>query len=285
MEFLIANGANVNSLSIVPKDVTPVMAAAIAGHTEIVEALIRHDANLKIPNGKRETILETTIAEGHIETVKVLLRAIGGPEYPQDTVALQIAMARSHDTIRSLIAAASIMYPFFRAQAPGKFAWLDWMLASAGDLVKPIAMANMLHEALYADKLDLVKALLGHGCDPNRHLASGHTPLSFAIRHRNLELIRVLLDAGADPAKSARDPEGLNLTPLHQAVAALEVDREKDTSVIDMLLGSGRCKVLEGEQFHSTAFAYVLRQFDLWDNGLAKNPRISNVGVHIGRQR
>lgn len=246
------------------------MTATVGGHARVVEALIRYNADLTIRNGNDESALEVAIFEGHIDTVKVLLRAIGGPEQPQQSVALEMAMADSRDTIEALISAASMMYPFFKIQESGEFAWLDWVLASGGELVKPKAMFHMLHSALYNDQLGLVKALLERGCDPNKHLASGHTALSFAIRHRSLELVQVLLDAGADPAKPAHDPEGLNLTPLHQALRTLETDREKDTSIIDALLECGRCKVLEGKRFRSTAFAYVLQNFDLWDSGLAE---------------
>ncbi|CAO2650642.1 Nn.00g019340.m01.CDS01 [Neocucurbitaria sp. VM-36] len=272
VEFLIEKGADVNSLSVEPKHFTPAMAAVMRGHTEVIRALTRHKADLNILNGNGETVLEVAVTQGHFEIVHVLLEALGGPNHPRDSVALQMAMADSHATIKSLIATASIMYLHFTNTSigPGKFAWMSWVLDSGGPLVKPRAMSQMMHAALIQEQQDMIKALLGHGCNPDAYIPSGHTPLSFAIERQNLEIVRVLLDAGADPARPGRDPHSLHSTPLHQALVALEADKEKDTSIVDLLLSSGRCKLLTGKRLQHTAFSYIVRQFSNWDNGLAE---------------
>lgn len=247
------------------------MTAATAGHTKVLQALINHGADLTIPNGDEISVLEAAMIEGQFETVKVLLAAMGGSDYPQDSVALQMAMANSHATIQSLIKTASIMFPHFKTiEEPTKFEWMNWVLESGGNLVKPRAMSVMLHAALHEHQLDMVEALFGHGCDPNQHLASGNTPLSFAVRYRKRDLIRILLDAGADPTKPPREPEDCNETPLHRAILDLEHDKDNDTSIVDMLLETKRCKILKGEHSRNTAFQYVLRQFDRSVGGLAE---------------
>ncbi|KAH7388685.1 ankyrin repeat-containing domain protein [Pyrenochaeta sp. MPI-SDFR-AT-0127] len=271
VEFLLAKGADINRVTIATKSCSPAMAAATAGHTKVLQALVQHGADLKISKSDGTTILEATMLEGHLETVQALLGAIGGPEYPQDSVALQIAMASSHASIQSLIATASMMYPHFKSvHEPTKFEWVDWVLKTGGELVKPRAMSAMLHASLFENQLDMIECLLRHGCDPSQHLVSGNTPLSFAIRHGKVDLIRILLDAGADPAKPAQKPEGPVMTPLHQAIAALKYDRENDTTIVDMLLKTGRCKLLKGEHPRNTVFQYVLRQFDQSESGVAE---------------
>ncbi|EUC50221.1 hypothetical protein COCMIDRAFT_82720 [Bipolaris oryzae ATCC 44560] len=61
------------------------------------------------------------------------------------------------------------------------------------------------------------------------------------------------------------------LTPLHFAVVKLSTDEKKDTSIVDMLLATGKCRLMEGEDAASTVFGYVLRRFGRWENGLAED--------------
>ena len=84
--------------------------------------------------------------------------------------------------------------------------------ATSGDLTSPLLMATL------NGQWDLAKVLLDHGADPNQPSVAGATPLysvlerewepraSYAhpVAHRqqettHLEMMRVLLDAGADP--------------------------------------------------------------------------------------
>ncbi|EUC37610.1 hypothetical protein COCCADRAFT_33139 [Bipolaris zeicola 26-R-13] len=60
------------------------------------------------------------------------------------------------------------------------------------------------------------------------------------------------------------------ITPLHQAVLQLSGDPKKDTSIVDMLLATGKCRLMEGEDISSTIFVNVLRRFERWEDGLAK---------------
>jgi ankyrin repeat protein len=59
-----------------------------------------------------------------------------------------------------------------------------------------------------------IKYLLGHGADPNARNEEGYTPLYAAVRpphlagYRQMEIVRVLLDGGADPNNATADGDG-----------------------------------------------------------------------------
>ncbi|KAJ4367574.1 hypothetical protein N0V83_007158 [Neocucurbitaria cava] len=272
VEFLIEEGADINSLSVEPKHFTPAMAAAIKGRTDVIQAFIKHIPDFGIRNGNGETVLDIAMAEGHFETVHVLLGYLGGPNHPRDSVALHFAMANSYHAVKSLVATTSMTYLHLHPNPTqfGNFDWMSCVLQMTGFLVWPKAMTKMMHYALIEEQHDMIKALLAHGCDVDTYLPTGHTPILLATERQKPEIIRILLDAGADPAKPGRGLEHAHVTPLYKALVALEQDREKDTSLVDQLLSSGRCKLLQGKSFQRTAFSYIIRRFDEWDHGVAE---------------
>lgn len=54
------------------------------------------------------------------------------------------------------------------------------------------------------DKLDIVRDLVNHGADPNGRGINDWTPLHYAVSLRDLDAIRLLLAAGADPTLKTR---------------------------------------------------------------------------------
>jgi ankyrin repeat protein len=248
------------------------MGAANAGHTEVLQALISYGVDLSVVPGDGVTTLEGAMRKGHLDTVKVLLKAIGGPDYPTESVALQMALARSQPTMRSLMTTVSLMYPQVDSDTAnsGDLAWMKWVLGQGGELVRPRALHNMLQAALFDGNVSIVENLLNLGADANNSVFTGDRPLHVAVGTCNKALVRVLLAAGADPALPSQDTKGEKLTPFHLALIGLDDDVEKDTSIVDLLLASGRCKLMEGETLRSTAFAFIVRRFDRWGNGLAE---------------
>ena len=73
-------------------------------------------------------------------------------------------------------------------------------LASLVDARSQFGGWTGLHYAAREGRLDVVRLLLEHGADPNAREAGDNTgPLHWAAAHRALEVVRGLLDAGADP--------------------------------------------------------------------------------------
>ncbi|MHC4501293.1 MAG: ankyrin repeat domain-containing protein [Planctomycetota bacterium] len=75
-----------------------------------------------------------------------------------------------------------------------------------------------LHYAVVFGRLEIAKTLIDHGANVNAKDSDQGTPIHFALmaKHNEIELLRLLLDNGADWRVS---PEFEGLTPLHMAVA------------------------------------------------------------------
>ncbi|KAF2833024.1 ankyrin [Ophiobolus disseminans] len=257
------------------------MAAAVAGHTEMVQLLVDHGANLSIRNDYDESVLDVAMTAGYHETVRVLLNALGGPNYPLEDIALDIAMSDSIETTKSLMLTAGVMYPATDTdrQETGQLGRVARAITQGRYLVKPRAMLNMMHAALHEENVKVVHGLsIFINGDRNKHLPSGDTPLTFAVGRRSISLIQKLLEWGHDTSKKSRRPEGENYTPLLQALIALDEDSNRDTSVIDVLIKSNRCRFMAGKDARSSPFDYVLSHYSRWDHGLGE--RITSMMLH-----
>ncbi|KAJ4353215.1 uncharacterized protein N0V89_004942 [Didymosphaeria variabile] len=263
VEMLIAAGADVEARSDDPEGCTPLMSAACADEAEVVKKLIEHGADLHAIAADGNSVLDVALLHRCPEAVGVLLEAIGGEEYPKESVAVQFAMAREHATVKALMATASVMYSYMEVQEgePNKHAWIGWVLKQGGTLVERLAMAKMLRAALEKHDVDMVKAVVHHGCDVNRRLESGTTPLGMAVTKRYLDIVQVLLEAGADPNQAMSESgkrKGPGMTPFDYAVVNM---RDKnDEQLVTTLLNSGRCRINQGVDLNWTAFSFVLGQ-------------------------
>lgn len=91
-----------------------------------------------------------------------------------------------------------------------------------------------IHRAFVAGDLAALKAALGDPPEfPNCGLGGFSGPcLGYAVYHSPIDLVRALLDLGADP--NAPDPAG-----FPSLIAALSADREDRLGVVELLLAHG----------------------------------------------
>ena len=206
IELLLKAGADANAA--LPGGETPLMTAARTGNADAVAALLLHGANVDAKDGWRgQTALMWAAAEGHAAAVKVLLehRADMHLRSRGATGARQSGNRRGCHS--------------GRAPPPAK----------TGDETKPAAVPSSAGPApragarasnsdftpfLFAVRgghIDVVKVLLEAGADPNETLGDGTSALVLATTNARYELGALLLDKGANPNADAQ-----GWTALHQ---------------------------------------------------------------------
>ena len=263
VERLLRAGADPNAGD--EHGATPLMFAARTGRIEVVEPLLAHGADLSVTDTAHgQTALMWAASEGHTRVQRVLLGA-GADIQSQSTrgyTPLLFAVRENHgDSVRALLdheadidhAAVDGTTSLVLATVLGHWPLAEFLLDYGADPNADGVGFTALHWAsgvwetaltttaaggtagwdLLAGrgvgKLPLVKALLGHGANPNARLTrgprtygsggfrriamAGATPFLVAARSADLEIMHVLLAAGADPLLNADD----GTTPLMAA--------------------------------------------------------------------
>ncbi|KAF5851166.1 hypothetical protein GGP41_003998 [Bipolaris sorokiniana] len=253
VDFLIDKGLDVDRRC--KRGKTALVLAAENGHTTVVKLLLAKGADLHARSGNGGTALVWAASCGHVETARYLI---------EEGTALSIASDSGHlEMVELLIEKGADVNAL--STEPRKSTPAVWAAILGHDKVlKTLIQHGADLSVTLNDGATLIDATLKRG-----RLNTTKTLLEAIGRH-NKYLLRILLDSGADPARPSKSADTLMLTPLHYAVVQLSTDAKKDTSIVDMLLATGKCRLMEGEGAACTVFAYVLRRFERWENGLAE---------------
>jgi len=232
VRILIEYGAAVNAKE--PKEnQTALMWAAAERHPDVVKALIDAHADLKAHTKEGFTAIHFAAREGDLETVKVLLAAgvdVNFLTYAEGTT----NHVRSFLGVSKTVGTFGYT-PLLVAVVRGQVDLALWLLDHGADPnnmaagFTPLHWASSQWESFTANpvygfkdpmsgipdrqaKLRLVKALLAHGADVNARMtmpqpgiaggyldATGATPFLLAASANDLEMMHILLDAGANP--------------------------------------------------------------------------------------
>jgi ankyrin repeat protein len=243
--MLIKAGADVAAAH--PDGETALMAASRTGHLDAVKLLIEAGANANVADAyQQETPLMWAAAEGHVAVVNELLKAGADPnrtahingieerkhgDHPTGGfTALHFASRNGHDDVVAALV---------KGGADPKLTNGDGLTPSM------IAISN--------DRFDLAAKLLDLGADPNdgslyfavdmhdattdmRAHDGSRLRANFENKLSSLDLVKLLLDKGADPNKPFQgqihnttlccDPE-VNSSPFYRAAIASDVDALK----------------------------------------------------------
>lgn len=206
---------------------TALLEAAGEGDVEKVQALLAADANLlRASNETGETALHRACAAGHADIVRLLLDRGADIEAVKSDGFKAIHSALFHnrqgwirqqqnpatDTLRAgrvagLLLERGATYTIFLAAVFGDMDAVKKML------VADPALANFedthhrrpLSAAAWREDMDMVRLLLQHGADPSlpeSECPRGHA-LWIAAFRGHIEMARLLLEHGADPEASA----------------------------------------------------------------------------------
>jgi ankyrin repeat protein len=181
--------------------------AAHGGHTEIVRLLLESGADIEVICNKDYRPLHTASKRGHVSTVELLLEKKAETQIRTKSSAtpLQLAKAQGHHEIARMIITSLF---------PGAKNDIGYLLlhnaAKRGDVLFAKDLLDTLFDinaitkrgttplmlAVSYKKPDMVKMLLDRGADPNC-TGNGWAPLDLAINGKHTELEKLLRDAGA----------------------------------------------------------------------------------------
>ena len=243
VNVLLARGADVNARES-SRGQTALMWAAAEGHANALKALIERGADINGRSTAGWTPLLFAAREGHVDAIRTLLHvganvndslpvntggprrrpenAPGGADDPRGLSALHLAVASRHYELAAVLLEKGADP---NASGPGWTALhhLTWVrkTGQGSNGPPPRGSGSM-------DSLELTRRLAKHGADLNARVAkkptAGTTALNFiggtafflAARTADVELMRLLVDLGADPNL----PNADGTTPLMAAAGA-----------------------------------------------------------------
>jgi ankyrin repeat protein len=234
---LVARGGDVNAAE--PRShQTALMWAASEGHADVVSALVEMGATVDAASRTGFTPLVFATVKGDIGSMKALLAAGANPNITLQSGAKPIVVAMQYKHTDAALALLDGGADFNQRDRAGNTA---------------------LHLAAQVGDLKLVRALIAKGADPNVRtptstMAEGarggggggrgapageQTPLMLAARADHAEVMRALVDAGANPALKAQDGTSLLMAAASGAkLATFKYAFEIDPSV-DVVTSSG----------------------------------------------
>jgi ankyrin repeat protein len=271
---LLKAGANPNT--VLATGETPLMWAAQAGNADVIRALLAHGAAANVTEPVQgQTALMWAAVENHAEAARALIDAgadVHARTRPGGFTALLFAAREgAAETVRLLLSkgasvndsAADGSSVLLLATVRGHWALATTLLDRGANPNADGAGYTALHwaagaweselsgslgseaylwmAALGGGKLDLVKALLAHGANPNARVAkppprfgftfggnrgpsrleiAGATPFLLAADAARADIMRVLVASGADPLLTTND----KTTPLMMAAGFGYID-------------------------------------------------------------
>jgi ankyrin repeat protein len=197
VKLLLDHGADVNVVSNAGR--TPLLVATMSDPSaEAVKLLIAHGADVHAADKLQATALHTAAVAADIETLRVLLDAkldVNARDATNFTP-LMVAAAHGHvDAVKLLLSRGAHVN-----DVSGDGEVITHAPARAKNGMLAFGAFTPLLLAAPGGSLDLIKALLDAGADASAKDLRGMTPLMLAVAtdHYRLDVIRLLLDRGAE---------------------------------------------------------------------------------------
>jgi ankyrin repeat protein len=271
VRMLIARGADVNA-SEPSLNQTALMWATGERHPDVVRVLLEHRADVHATTRHGFTALHFAAREGDLASTQLLLSAGvdvnvrstadpalkgRGPAFDAmrsaGSTPLLVATTRGHTKLALVL----LEHGADPNAADAGFTPLHWAAATwEGDLSNPVfgftePMSGITDRQA---KLELIKALLARGANPNTRISRrmpgfaggysepmGATPFLLASSAADVEVMRLLLAAGADPTipTDTRTSPLMAAAGVNRKLAESPVSEEQSLAAVTFLLELG----------------------------------------------
>ena len=256
------------------RDTWPFLVAVYEGREDVVREMLRADPTLARAEYAYMQPLHYAVRGGHVAMAKLLVEAGADPlaEGWSGRLGDDTPLARARDREDHLMIAVledAIARP--RPAAPARDARTTnerreienemFKICGRGDIAGALAMIEEhpgiaqagLYEAIHHDHPELVRLLIERGADPTIpwRWACWYTPLMHTLRYTTprYETAQLLLDRGVKPD----DTNGLGMAPLHI------LGNEGSTEAAAWLLDRGADIHLRDRDYESTPLAWAAR--------------------------
>jgi len=292
VKSLLAHGADVNAKE-TRKGQTALMWAAAEKHSEVARLLVERGADVHARSKTGFTPLLFAAQQGDVDTARILVAAGANVNdaTPQDGNAVVVASASGRE--------AMAIFLLEKGADPNAvdgngIAALHYALLKGMTTVSNIKFDPYVEYLFRDNMVELVKALLAQGANPNARM--GQAPSRFALMYRprlrlpgatpfflaaatgDVNVMRILAAGGADP----RLPTTANTTPLMVAAGLgqsrdrTEVEQKSALEAVQVALELGNDVNAAGERGLTALMGAALNGADpivqfLVDNGAMLN--------------
>eukprot|EP01125_Pyxidicula_operculata_P008193 TRINITY_DN2767_c1_g1_i2.p1 TRINITY_DN2767_c1_g1~~TRINITY_DN2767_c1_g1_i2.p1 ORF type:complete len:1574 (-),score=435.37 TRINITY_DN2767_c1_g1_i2:50-4309(-) len=202
-------------------------------HVAIVALLLTKGALTAVPNVNGETPLQIACRNGNFEIVELLFDYEMLPlnKDTADTL-LKIAVEQSHVRVASLLVKYGIKVSPQLAVLLEDKATLEKLLVNP-DVTNTLLDGGftLLYWAIKHKKVEMVKLLLKHGANPL--IASTDTPLELAVKLRSNEIVQILL---THRVKDSRHNGNVMVVPPNVDNSLVEAVKLGDADLVKMFL-------------------------------------------------
>lgn len=220
VKLLVKHGADVNRQSYDMFLDTPLIDASANGHLPVVKYLLDHGADPTMVNAKGLSAIESIEEESDMDTedrkivydMKDLLKRAARKYMKHSHRSIQSSSLSRHsdDTEKQLnhdddfywtdISSKTGKSKLLRASKEGKLAYVGSYLENGG---RP-DFKCFLESCMYGHD-DVVSLFLAFGAQVNMSNKEGQTPLMLSVGRGHVNVVKLLIEAGADPGKKDKN--------------------------------------------------------------------------------
>ncbi|MCP4602721.1 MAG: hypothetical protein GY847_19765 [Proteobacteria bacterium] len=258
ISLLLAKGASIKHLDSDSR--SPLSIAAEKGDKNMSAFLIEKGADVNQSNKKDQSPLFLAAKSGHIEVVELLLE--NGARVGH--ISLH-SMIHFDDVMQVLIEKGAKLNtkdaygntPLYLAIRRGQIATANLLIERGADVcAENKDKKTALHVAVqYGPQKEIIKRLLAAGVDVNAADKYNETPLHYALREDVAEIVKLLLEHGANPnTKVTVRGRATKRTTLQYAIDSGQI------ALLDLLISHGADLGLAWNEYGSHPVYYAIKE-------------------------